>query len=77
MIFVSIFVSGALLMAQDAFCSAVSMEQRTGSYPKWGLNASFVLVSIVIKFTFIHNFGKLSLHFQIKIHAYTCISSIN
>lgn len=64
-------------MAQDAFCSTMSMEQRTGCYPKRGLDAAFVLVSIVIMFNFTHNFGKLSLHFQIKIHAYTCISSIN
>lgn len=64
-------------MAQDAFCSTMSMEQRTGCYPKRGLNAAFVLVSIVIKFNFTHNFGKLSLPFQIKILAYTCISFIN
>lgn len=64
-------------MAQDAFCSTMSMEQRAGCYPKWGLNAAFVLVSVVTKFNFTHNFEKLSLHFQNKIDAYTCISSIN
>lgn len=64
-------------MAQGAFCFTLSMEQRAGCYPKWGLNAAFVLVSIVTKFNFTHNFEKLSLHFQIKIHACTCISSIN